>query len=130
MKPEPRVLDKTELLEVFDRAIHGWDGVSTRKMFGFPCAFHNDQMFLYVYHDGLVLRLSESDRQASLELGATPFVPKGGRGMREYVVMPEVIVCDKAQLEPWIAKSFAFVHGLPAKTSPAKPKGASSRRTP
>jgi hypothetical protein len=67
MKLEPRILEKAELLEVFDRAIHGWanqgwDGVSTRKMFGFPCAFHNDQIFLYVYHDGLVLRLSESDR--------------------------------------------------------------------
>jgi TfoX/Sxy family transcriptional regulator of competence genes len=122
MKLEPRLLDKTELLEFFDRAIHGWDGVSTRKMFGFPCAFHNDQMFLYVYHDGLVLRLSETDRQASLEAGATPFAPKGGRGMREYVVMPETIVSDAAQLEAWIAKSFAFVHGLPAKT--VKPKRA------
>jgi TfoX/Sxy family transcriptional regulator of competence genes len=123
-------LEKHELLEVFNHSIDGWDGVSTRKMFGFPCAFHNDQMFLYVYHDGLVLRLSESDRQASLELGATPFAPKGGRGMREYVVMPEVIVRDTAQLEPWIAKSFAFVHGLPAKIPKAKSKNTSPRQTP
>jgi hypothetical protein len=50
--------------------------------------------------------------------------------MREYMVMPEVIVRDAAQLEPWIAKSFAFVHRLPAKTSSAKPKGSSPRRKP
>ena len=109
-------LETTAVLEVFHRAIQGWDGISVRKMFGFPCAFHNDQMFLYVYHDGLVLRLSETDRADCVaQTGAAPFAPKGGRGMREYLVMPEDLVNDSRKLEPWIARAFAFVDAMPPK---------------
>jgi TfoX/Sxy family transcriptional regulator of competence genes len=108
--------EKTVLLDIFEQSIKNWDGITTRKMFGFPCAFSNDQMFLYVYHDGLVLRLGESDRQKSLEQGATPFAPKGGRGMREYVVMPEDIVQNNAEREKWVTKSLEFVQTLPAKS--------------
>ncbi len=84
-------------------------------MFGFPCAFFNDQMFMYLYHHGLVLRLNEADRAMSLEQGATPFAPKGGRGMREYVVMPDNIVGHQVELEQWIAQSLELVQGLKAK---------------
>ncbi len=112
-------LEKTFLLEIFERSLKNWDGITTRKMFGFPCAFCNNQMFLYVYHDGLVLRLRESDRLSVLEQGASPFAPKGGRGMREYVVMPDNIVTDDAELEKWLTKSLEFIQTLPAKSKKA-----------
>ena len=94
--------------------------IGTRKMFGFPCAFTGGQMFLYVYHDGLVLRLSPEDRERCLEGGATPFAPKGGRGMREYVVLPDAMSDDHGQLEAWVNRAFAYASSLPAKTP--KPK--------
>ena len=54
-------------------------------------------MFLYTYASELALRLNAEDRP-KLE-GGKPFAPKGGRGMREYVVVPITLLNDTWALE-------------------------------
>jgi TfoX/Sxy family transcriptional regulator of competence genes len=108
--------EKAALLELFERTTKGLDGISTRKMFGFPCAFANEQMFMYVYFDDLVLRFSPEDRAACIEqTRALPFAPKGGRGMKEYLVIPHDIASNDAKLEPWVLKSLQYALSLPPK---------------
>ena len=49
-------------------------------------------MLLYTYASELALRLNAEDCP-KLE-GGKPFAPKGGRGMREYVVVPKTLLND------------------------------------
>lgn len=86
------------------------NAVTTRTMFGQPCAFVNGKMFLYTYAGELVLRLSAEDR-SRLE-GGKPFAPKGGRGMREYVVLPAALLEDVGTLETWIDRGAYYASTL------------------
>ena len=105
-----------EVLQRFESAVQGWPHLEQRRMFGYPCAFSNGHMFFYVYSEGMVLRLSPEDRAAFMQLeGAKPFAPKGGKGMKEYVVLPDWLAEDKSQLEGWFGKALAYVNALPAK---------------
>jgi TfoX/Sxy family transcriptional regulator of competence genes len=97
----------------FSSAAARLGGVTTRKMFGQPCAFLNGNMFLYTYAGELVLRLSDDDRP-KLE-GARPFAPKGGRGMKEYVVVPDTLLKDSTQLEAWVDRAARYAASLEPK---------------
>jgi TfoX/Sxy family transcriptional regulator of competence genes len=117
-----------EVLEVFSSFTALFPDMRIRKMFGFPCAFSPDHMFLYVYDDSLVLRLAEDDRAAfTTQYAAKPFAPKGGRGMREYTVVPRDLLCDPTRLRPWIERAHAFVSTLPPKPSKRHLEPSASR---
>jgi len=55
--------------------------------------------------------------------GAKQFEPMPGRVMREYVVVPKVLLNAPEQLHAWVEKSLAYVSSLPAK--PKKASGGS-----
>jgi len=75
-----------------------------------------------VHQDDIFIRLSDRDRTEFLEPDeARQFEPMPGRPMKEYVILPPVLLEDPAGLEKWIDKSLAYVAGLPAK-SPKKKK--------
>ena len=96
--PAPEALKAT-----FAKAIDGLPGIEPRKMFGYPCAFVNGQMFVGVFADRLMLRLSDADRAKFLKLpGAKPFEPMPGRVMKEYVEMPKEMLDSPAELKRWI----------------------------
>jgi TfoX/Sxy family transcriptional regulator of competence genes len=101
-------------------------GVETRKMFGYPSAFVNGNLFMGLFGDGLMLRLSEADRAGLLKIdGAEPFEPMPGHAMKEYVLVPDSFHGDRETLDGWIEKSLAFVGGKPAKEK--KPPKAKKR---
>jgi hypothetical protein len=80
-----------------------------RKMFGYPAAFANGNLFMALHHENLILRLP---REQILKIkGARPFEPMPGRKMKEYIVAPK-------------GRSFEYVLSLPSK---AKKKAKSSR---
>ena len=76
----------TALVEVFERAVGDMPDVQPRRMFGYPAAFTNTQMFACLFQDNMIVRLSEQDRAALAREGVRRFEPMPGRPMREYVV--------------------------------------------
>jgi hypothetical protein len=58
---------------------------------------------------------------------AEQFEPMSGRVMREYVVVPKVLLKAPGELRAWVEKSLAYVSSLPAKPKNGcggrKPKG-------
>jgi TfoX/Sxy family transcriptional regulator of competence genes len=85
-------------------------------MFGYSCIFARGNMFAGLHEAGMVLRLSDEQRAEFLRLkGAKQFEPMPERVMREYVVVPKVLLDSPERLRTWIEKSLAYVSSLPAK---------------
>jgi len=119
-KPAP-----AEAVEAFETATSALTGAEPRKMFGYSCVFARGNMFAGLHEAGMVLRLPEEQRAEFLRLkGAEPFEPMPGRVMREYVVVPKVLLKAPEQLREWVKKSLSYVSSLPAKEK----KGSGSRK--
>jgi TfoX/Sxy family transcriptional regulator of competence genes len=86
-----------------------------RKMFGYPAAFVNGQLFMGLWQEELMLRLPEGDRSTLQRLGGKPFEPMEGRPMREYVSVPAGLIYDAVRLKPWVDKALAYARSLPPK---------------
>lgn len=104
------------LIEAFDGALPRDARVERRKMFGYPCAFVNGNMFAGTHEHRLIVRLAEEQRDALLALpGAGRFEPMPGRVMREYVVVPLDMLADRAALAHWLRRSFDYAAALAPK---------------
>ena len=112
-----------ELVKAFEDAIATVPGAQPRKMFGYPAAFVNGQMFTGVFQDRLFVRLPESGRAELERLGGKPFEPMPGRPMREYAEVPFGVLRSKTALADWIRRAFDYASALPAKGT-AKTKTA------
>jgi TfoX/Sxy family transcriptional regulator of competence genes len=118
-----------EAVAAFEEATPGMPGAEAKKMFGYSCVFANGHMFAGLHEVGMVLRLPDEKRAEFLRLkGAKPFEPMPGRVMREYVVVPVVLLNAPEQLRAWVEKSLAYVLSLPPK-SKKSPGGGGSRIT-
>lgn len=113
-----------ELVTFFSDYMIQFDKVEHRKMFGHPCAFSNTHMFTGIFQDGMFLRLSDSDREAiKTQYPATePFIPMPGRTMKQYVLIPKVLMDDPNELKQWIEKSLSYVRSLPPKVKKTRKK--------
>ncbi len=127
-KPKTHTMPKwqaapPELVRVFESAVQGLPEVQPRKMFGYPSAFYHGHMFTGLFQDMMVVRLAKPDRAELLRHnGARLFEPLPGRPMKEYVVVPPVVLKSKPQLRAWLDKAFAYAQSLPPKPAkPAKP---------
>jgi len=103
------------LVDLFQRALAGLPDVQPRRMFGYPAGFTRDQMFASLFQDKLIVRLSESDRDALAGEGGRPFEPMPGRPMREYLVVPEAVRESPSALRAWLTKAQAYAASLPPK---------------
>ena len=105
-----------DTLELFEAIVPADLDVERRKMFGYPCAFVNGNMFTGVHGDYVILRLGEAERAEFLALpGAHGFEPMPGRPMKEYVVPSDNQLQDRDFLLAWMAKSLAYARSLPPK---------------
>ncbi len=110
-----------ELVELFDEIAPRAPGVERRKMFGYPAAFVNGNMFAGLHQSDLVLRLPEPQLRQFLTLdGARPFEPMPGRPMKGYAVAPQALLEDKPALAGWLEQSFEAIAALPPKENKAK----------
>jgi TfoX/Sxy family transcriptional regulator of competence genes len=81
-----------ELVDTFEAVVPG-PPAQQRKMFGYPAAFVNSNMFMGLFAESMLIRLPEELRDSLLELpGAKVFEPMPGRAMREYVVLPPALI--------------------------------------
>ncbi len=105
-----------ETIDLFNRITPEGHGITSRTMFGYPCRFLNGNMFIGVFQDKIIIRLSEQDRKTFVqEYQSSPFEPIPGRPMKEYVVLPQQILDKKPLLTSWISKSLAYASQLPSK---------------
>jgi TfoX/Sxy family transcriptional regulator of competence genes len=108
-----------EMIALFEAVCPG-PPVTPRKMFGYPAAFINGNMFMGLFADQMMLRLDDTDRARLLEEpGVAIFEPMPGRPMREYVTLSRAILNDRAELKKWIGRSLDYAQSLPAKKKPA-----------
>jgi TfoX/Sxy family transcriptional regulator of competence genes len=114
------------LIEAFRQLVPDDDPrVEPRQMFGYPCAFACDNMFIGLHQDSMLMRLPEGDRERFLEEYKTGiFQPFPGRVMREYVVVPHDLVRHPEKLEPWICRSLEYA----ASVKPKAKKKAGTRK--
>jgi TfoX/Sxy family transcriptional regulator of competence genes len=112
------------LIDIFYDSLPGDERLDRRKMFGYPCAFVNGNMFTGLHQSNMVVRLPEADREELLRHeGAALFEPMEGRVMREYVALPQSVLEDREQLRGWTARAFDYAVSLPVKPKkPRKPK--------
>jgi TfoX/Sxy family transcriptional regulator of competence genes len=110
------------LISLFDAALPAAPDVERRKMFGYPCAFVNGQMFSGLHENRVAIRLPVADHAAArLALGGDPFEPMPGRIMREYVAVPGDPLPDRSVLAHWVARAHAYAGSLSPKR-PSRPK--------
>jgi TfoX/Sxy family transcriptional regulator of competence genes len=122
-KPAP-----PEAVAAFEAATSGLPGAEPRKMFGYSCVFAKGNMFAGLHEVGMVLRLADVQRPEFLRLkGAQQFEPMPGRVMREYVVVPKVLLKAPQELRTWVEKSLAYVSSLPAKPKKSSGGGRGSK---
>ena len=112
-----------ELVALFDEVAPAAPAVERRKMFGYPAAFVNGNMFAGLHGAKLVLRLPDGALTEFLaQDGAAPFEPMPGRAMKGYAVAPAALLADKPALSRWLERSFEGAAALPPKEK--KPKKA------
>jgi len=113
------------LVELFDVSVPDRPGVTRRKMFGYPAAFVNGNMFAGLFEDNCIARLPPQVRaELDAEHGVRDFEPIPGRPMRAYAVLPEAVLEDEADLARLLALACSHAAMLPPKVpKPRKPRG-------
>ena len=102
------------LIDLFDKSVPSGEGISLRKMFGYPAAFANGKA------------LSAQDRaRFTAEFGERTFEPMKGRPMREYVRLPEQLLADARKRAAWIKRSLRY-----AETVVPKAKSSTRKQSP
>jgi len=126
MPAKKRVMPKftkapDSMVALFNTATATLPGIETRKMFSYPAAFINGNMFSCLFQSNMILKLSEADRAACVrEFSAKPFEPMPGRAMGQYIVIPQAILESPSLLGAWLRKSHRYVSAMPSKGSAKK----------
>ncbi len=111
------------LIDLFDKSVPSGASVSRRKMFGYPAAFANGNLFIGLHQNDFIMRLSEKDRaRFSAEFGERTFEPMKGRPMREYVRLPEELLADARRRASWIKRSLRYAEAIAPKAKSPKRK--------
>lgn len=104
-----------ELIATFNAVLPLDHHIEPRKMFGYPCCFTGGHMFMGLFQDRMMLRLSPGDRAELIAKGGSVFEPTPGRPREEYVVVPNSVLENQNALRDWVARSFFYGASLPPK---------------
>jgi len=110
-----------DLIKLFEEVTPG-PPATAKKMFGFPAAFVNGNMFMGLHQEDMILRLPEGSRTELLKMNARIFEPMPGRPMREYVIVPPSLLRDRNKLSSWVQKALEYGSSLPPKAGKKLPK--------
>ena len=115
-----------DLVERFEAAVAGIEGLETRKMFGYPAGFVGGHMVTGLHQESWIVRLPDEARRERLDDGWTIFEPMPGRAMREYVALPADVIADPDTARTWV--ELAADHGRALPPKPTKPPRQPKRR--
>lgn len=84
------------LVRLLERVLPEGPNIERRKMFGYPCAFVNGNMFAGLFGKQMFVRLPAEER-LSLMAGqeAKPLEPMPGRPMKDYIVVPPALLTSE-----------------------------------
>ena len=107
-------------LDAYDRLIASNPEIE-RKGVTNPYTSVNGHMFSHLSKTGtLGLRLSKEEREAFLQKYDTTLYESYGAVMKEYVTVPDELLQNTAELQPYLDLSFAYTSSL--KPKPTKKK--------
>ena len=121
-KPMPEFTKAPEeMVSLFEKAMKDFPMATQRKMFGYPAAFVNGNMFTGLFQEEMFLRLSDEDRAAIRKEYGTPlFEPMPGRPMRQYVLVPHYVLKSPRLLRNWLTRGMEYAKSLPPKKQRTK----------
>jgi TfoX/Sxy family transcriptional regulator of competence genes len=92
-----------------------------RKGAAMPYTSVNGHMFSFLTKEGrLALRLPQPERDAFLRKYKTKLCEQHGTVLAEYVEVPDALLAKTRELEPYFAKSYAYVGSLKPKPTTKK----------
>lgn len=111
------------LVDLFAAVLPDDPRLERRKMFGYPAAFVNGNMFAGLFQDQMFARLAPDER-AALEAahGPLPFEPMAGRPMKDYTRLPDEVLEDEAEAAALMARAYRWSAALPAKVKKPRAK--------
>lgn len=109
------------LQEAFLAALPAREDVEPKRMFGYPCAFVNGNMFAGLHEGRMIVRLPE-------EAVVRPCVIMG-RTMKEYALFAAAEALPPDFMAAWIERGYDYTRGLPA-NAPRVPKAGSAPEVP
>ena len=117
-----------EIVARFADALPGSALVERKKMFGYPSAFVRGNYFAGLFEETVVLRLPEPQREELPALAnAAVFDPmRTGRGMKDWLVVPEEVASNPRALAALLEAALALVATLPQKAK--KPRNRAKTR--
>ncbi|HLM99128.1 MAG TPA: TfoX/Sxy family protein [Bryobacteraceae bacterium] len=132
-KPPAPTWEKSspDLVAFFESLAPQEPGIVYKKMFGYPACFVHGNLFVSLFKQNLLFRLSRADFANFLKLdGAGPFEPMPGRRSKGFAILTEPSRRDPKFIAHWIVRSLEFARSLPAKdkTKPTTKKGARARK--
>lgn len=112
---------------LLEDALAGLDGVTRRRMFGALAFWVDGEMFALVGEEGIVLKLSETDRVEALAMPESEVFSPGGPPMKALIVLSADILDSAPILADWVRRSHAYARSLRRTTGPPR---SGSRRSP
>ena len=122
----------SEALAVFLKTSLKNTTCQSRKMFGCPAYFINNNMFTGAFRKDIFIRLSPEDKEKALEKykKIKPFMPRTGIIMKEYVALPKTLYSQKKVFSELLKKSFKYTRSLPPrKTAELRQTDCCGRRS-
>lgn len=129
-----RYYDETSMGRVrmdAERRVKDWPGVRPGQMFGCPCFYADDRMFMFVATGGVVLtQLDEGERErVAKQFGAGPFAPTPGRAATKWSHIPASAPDDLEPLVLWIRKSYEAARKMAKPSTKSPARKTSSKKT-
>ncbi|MBI4774176.1 MAG: TfoX/Sxy family protein [Deltaproteobacteria bacterium] len=97
------------------KAVSGWKGVSSKKMFGGVCHLLNGNMVGGVYKDYMILRLGTEEAERALRRKHVKEFDITGKAMKGWVMVEKEGFITDQELGDWLRKAERFVKTLPPK---------------
>jgi TfoX/Sxy family transcriptional regulator of competence genes len=116
-----------ELIAIFESVMPGPPAVP-RKMFGYPAAFVNGNLFMSLFQEQMILRLPEELRAKLLADGWSRFEPMPGRPMGEYMALPESLLNRDKELRQWVIKALTYGESLKPKAKANAKSGPKTKK--
>ena len=104
------------LMETFAKALPDDLSVEPRKMFGYPCAFVNGNMFCGLHQQNIIVRLGAEEVLRRIATGdGEAFSPMAGRTMKDYLSLSKADRTDVERLRRWLLLGLDHAKKLPGK---------------
>jgi hypothetical protein len=117
----PAAQPSDEDLERFYAAVPADGRVLHAHMFGMRLVRVGEHYFAGRHKAGVMVRVTEADRDTLLAQGGTLWEPMPGRPRPDLVNLPPAVLQDAAQLAQWVRRAFQHALTLPPK-APKRPK--------